>query len=521
MAFPDEDRARIGTFVQQTPMPCVAIFDVGTRSVRLLVAPITVPSWWDHQTFKSDSEQTHLGLDIDPSDNLLALDAPSLRATIEFIRDRVEFLRAEGVREISVIGTAWLRWLANQTEVIALIESETGQRIEIIEQEREAELTIAALPEVLRCTGNNYGLNPGDLALLFDQGGGSLEVSWMEWGQADERRPVIRSERFPRLGTVELTRQFFHRSSNGWPVNPVGNSSKVHAQVMRMQKQAHEQLAIDWRERAAILRPTRKRVAFAVGTAITNTFDQRTPHVIHGQLASRAHIQSHLDAVQQEYGALKNPVLTVHKRLHGLKGRGVASITKEPKAIQIDLAKLYGLPVYLELLTALGLDELRILGYPLRFGYYLWKYLADDAQSPIRPDTSGPYVFVSYAHTDSEAVFSQLSVLHSMGVRVWWDEGIGWGARADDEIAVALEKSAAVLWCSSPGWTKSRYAVEEVTHAWRIRKRILQLELAPAKLPPGLRMLLRSRQALSVQDLREDKFRRAIASKIPRRCFRQ
>ena len=38
-----------------------------------------------------------------------------------------------------------------------------------------------------------------------------------------------------------------------------------------------------------------------------------------------------------------------------------------------------------------------------------------------------PYVFVSYAHEDAQAVYSELGWLREQGVNVWYDEGISPG----------------------------------------------------------------------------------------------
>jgi hypothetical protein len=38
------------------------------------------------------------------------------------------------------------------------------------------------------------------------------------------------------------------------------------------------------------------------------------------------------------------------------------------------LLALYGLPVFVKLLFKLGVSDLRICGFGLRYAYYLWKY---------------------------------------------------------------------------------------------------------------------------------------------------
>ena len=38
-----------------------------------------------------------------------------------------------------------------------------------------------------------------------------------------------------------------------------------------------------------------------------------------------------------------------------------------------------------------------------------------------------PYIFVSYAHKDSDAVFREIRRLNDLGYHVWYDEGIAPG----------------------------------------------------------------------------------------------
>jgi hypothetical protein len=48
-----------------------------------------------------------------------------------------------------------------------------------------------------------------------------------------------------------------------------------------------------------------------------------------------------------------------------------------------------------------------------------------------------PYVFVSYAHKNSDAVYAHITRQHNGGIRIWYDEGIDPGADWSDEIASA------------------------------------------------------------------------------------
>jgi exopolyphosphatase/pppGpp-phosphohydrolase len=409
--IPEFDAARIGNFVRRRTEPFIAIFEIGTRAARVLVAPKIVPTTWVRGSFANDSILTNLGFDVGFVDLRLPLNSNALAETCEFINSRASLLRDLGIEEMSPLGTAWLRWLTNAEEIINHIEDVTGYRIELVQQEREAELVISGLPEVLRRTDTAGKISNGDLVFAIDQGGGSLQVTWMGWGQADETRPYIDKRQFERLGTVALRQEFFWHDKRGRPVAPERNRTRVFAQINRIQSEARKELAANWKERTALLRQGSPRRAYAVGSAITNIFRSRQAHRIHNSVTDIHAIERHLRDVANYYDALNNPVLTIYKKVIGAEGAGVDKIDKTPSEIDKDLVQIYGLPIYVELMKALNLGQLHILGYPLRFGYYIWKYLRLEPESPVRPDLSGSYLFVSYARSDKTLLYDQLATL--------------------------------------------------------------------------------------------------------------
>src|SRR5882724_7006588 len=56
-----------------------------------------------------------------------------------------------------------------------------------------------------------------------------------------------------------------------------------------------------------------------------------------------------------------------------------------------------------------------------------------------------PYAFISYAHKDSAAVFTEIARLHVRGYRIWYDDGIHPGSEWADEIAIALHGCACFI----------------------------------------------------------------------------
>ncbi len=83
-----------------------------------------------------------------------------------------EKLRRAGVRRARLIATEACRVAANGAEFIARVERETGLRLEIISREIEARLAVAGCASLLD--------RRSDWALVFDIGGGSSELIWLD-----------------------------------------------------------------------------------------------------------------------------------------------------------------------------------------------------------------------------------------------------------------------------------------------------------------------------------------------------
>lgn len=107
-----------------------------------------------------------------------------------------------------------------------------------------------------------------------------------------------------------------------------------------------------------------------------------------------------------------------------------------------------------------------------------------------------PYIFVSYAHKDSEVVMRTVSLLQQNGFRVWYDEGIDPGSEWPDTIEKYLERSSYFIGFISANALDSNYCKCELHTAFNERKKMLIVYLENIKLEGGLKMQLSSRQAI-------------------------
>ena len=166
-----------------------AVIDVGTNSVKLLVAEVQgrdVNPLWE------ESKQTRLGRGFYETHRLRAEPIAKTAAAVMNFAAKARELKAESVR---VIATSAARDAVNPQELISAIEAASGLKVEIISGEKEAEWVFQGVT-----TDPALASEP---LLLLDVGGGSTEFIL---GQGEHKHF---RESFP-LGTVRLMEKVPH-----------------------------------------------------------------------------------------------------------------------------------------------------------------------------------------------------------------------------------------------------------------------------------------------------------------------
>ncbi len=128
---------------------------------------------------------------------------------------------------------------------------------------------------------------------------------------------------------------------------------------------------------------------------------------------------------------------------------------------------------------------------------------------------SQPYLFISYSHKDSGAVFPIIDRLHGQGYRIWYDEGIDPGNEWPEEIARALGESAFFVVFISPQAVGSRNVRNEINFALNYGKPLLAIYLEETTLPQGLELRMGDIQALFKHRQHEESFQRKMAKALP------
>src|SRR4029453_18859220 len=139
----------------------LATIDLGTNSVRLLVADISAEGWW---AVEEAQRVTRLGEGQAATGGLAPLPMARTAATVADYVQRAEALGASRVR---ITATSAVREAANRAEFVAMVESATGESLEVLSGEDEARLTLLGARSGLPDLSGRF--------VLFDIGGGSTE----------------------------------------------------------------------------------------------------------------------------------------------------------------------------------------------------------------------------------------------------------------------------------------------------------------------------------------------------------
>ena len=107
-----------------------------------------------------------------------------------------------------------------------------------------------------------------------------------------------------------------------------------------------------------------------------------------------------------------------------------------------------------------------------------------------------PYVFLSYAHLDSDRVLPIFRRLEENHYRIWYDGGIEAGTEWPDYIAEHLERSGCFLAFMSENYLNSRNCKQEINYALDLNIPVLVIYMEDVTLTGGLRMRLGMVQAL-------------------------
>jgi exopolyphosphatase / guanosine-5'-triphosphate,3'-diphosphate pyrophosphatase len=293
--------------------------DVGSNTVRLLVADVTAGGTW--RIADQDQTITRLGENLARTGTL---GEATMARTLTAVSGYVERGARLGAGDIRIVATSAVREASNGGAFAAAVERATGRRVDVVSGEREARLT-------LRGVRHGLGALAGPM-LTFDIGGGSTEYVLSE-------EDTVRSAISLRLGVVPLAERF--------PFPGLVEPARYQALYDEVRRRLGGELPEAIRT---------ARVAHLVGTAGTVTalaaldlgLVHYDPDRVQGHVLSRA---------------------TVERLLNRLCGLTVGERATLP-CLEPGRADLIvpGTAIVMATLDQMGIDRLRVSEYGLREG---------------------------------------------------------------------------------------------------------------------------------------------------------
>ena len=131
-----------------------------------------------------------------------------------------------------------------------------------------------------------------------------------------------------------------------------------------------------------------------------------------------------------------------------------------------------------------------------------------------------PYLFISYPQKQSDEVVDTIRILHNMGYRLWYDEGIPAGSDWPANIAQHMRSCEGVICFLSEHFLKSQNCFSEIQAAVHLRKPILILYLEDCVPDARWQPLLEGRQTLPLLDSAEARAQAILDTAFVRRRYR-
>lgn len=186
--------------------PVYGALDLGTNNCRLLLAR---PSRRGFRVVDAFSRIIRLGEGVSQTGRLS--DA-AMRRTIDALRVCAAKLGRNGVERARCVATEACRVASNGRDFLHRVEREVGLRIEVLDRETEAALAVSGCSSLIDARA--------DYVLVFDIGGGSSELIWLDLSRVRENgasseggrragvKPEIKAWTSLPVGVVTLAERF-------------------------------------------------------------------------------------------------------------------------------------------------------------------------------------------------------------------------------------------------------------------------------------------------------------------------
>jgi exopolyphosphatase/guanosine-5'-triphosphate,3'-diphosphate pyrophosphatase len=176
------------TYLSTDLAPRLAAIDIGSNSLRLIVAEVTRSG--EYRVLDEEKETTRLAGKLSSTGKL---DPEALERALSALRRMKQIAEGYQIRELRVIATCAVREAEDGETLVRRAKDEIGLDVEVISAEQEAQLAFLSV-------SRNFKLEGKDVAVA-DIGGGSTELILASG-------PIIEAVATTPLGAVRLTEMF-------------------------------------------------------------------------------------------------------------------------------------------------------------------------------------------------------------------------------------------------------------------------------------------------------------------------
>ncbi|HEY0918904.1 Ppx/GppA phosphatase family protein [Devosia sp.] len=179
--------------------PLFAALDLGTNNCRLLIAR---PHEQSFRVLDGFTRIVRLGEGLSTTGRL---GDAAMERTMEALRQCRNKLREHEPAHVRLIATEACRVASNGAEFIARVQRELGLVLEIVDRQTEAALAVTGCADLIEDGTSG--------ALMFDIGGGSSELAWLDFRGGRPKRQgrmaaSIRSWQSLPVGVVSIAEKF-------------------------------------------------------------------------------------------------------------------------------------------------------------------------------------------------------------------------------------------------------------------------------------------------------------------------
>jgi len=171
-----------------TPNQTIAVIDIGSSAIRMVIAEITPTS--DIRQIENLQKAVRFGKDVFTTGRL---SNAAMREGIDVLKNFNEVIKSYGVTRVQAIATSAVREALNRDTFIDRIYVRTGIDVEVVEGPEENRLGLIAVESAL---GDKLDLNVRN-CLIVEVGSGSTEMIILNKGQVEITRTLS-------LGSIRL-----------------------------------------------------------------------------------------------------------------------------------------------------------------------------------------------------------------------------------------------------------------------------------------------------------------------------